>query len=811
METVYTSFWKFIQKTDLSKLEIPIIQRDYAQGREGKEMLRFTFLTNLMGALEGKLPDDEKILTLDFVYGSMANGTIYPLDGQQRLTTLWLLHWYIALRADKLNEAKDSLAKFTYETRISSREFCEMLCRPSNFEAYDGSDIVEYIEDQTWFYSSWKQDPTIQSMLRMLKGTQHDEKDADGFFDGIEELFVVIKGENTVAEFEKYWNTLTGDNCPIVFYYLPLEHFGLTDDLYIKMNARGEQLTSYENFKADLVGYIRNKVKDAEFNNDTTEETEYWKMLNDPQKGFGIKIDTIWTDIFWQNRSSNARIDEICFAFFNRFFFDALFSFKHDGKYVLRVGKAEGKSTIENDNLSYYYLNDSEHTKDAGVFDSRIAYQGLIPYMFHDAGIPLELFRRLSVVLDNYSYYKKQNQDVQCGCCWDEESFQFIPKYIKDKDNRSEIEIKDNAGNRILKVSTLNQVQRVIFHSVCRFFDTDDQRKLTSAALEDWMRVCWNLVSGEDQYGGSQIRSTEAMRRAIEFIDKLDPHNVYSSLKDMEISGNSEFDERCKEEKEKAVRILKNSDWKDRICEAEKCAFFKGSIRFLYRNGQGEEDWDNLFDRKFERAKEYFAVNGVSDSYRKDSALLRAFLSRLNGLPDESIWFDNSSKFWRWLLLNNTYQEIVHEMLNEDTFEIKSTDIWLTCNLLGRVNEGSWHIMHDWRGHKVLTRYARKENGNITSPDQVYAFWDERNKQLQSDGITCNHQYEDSGLFWGWSIVFSLTLNGTEYNFSYESDGCVYLTEFGHKIEGMAPFDARGIRPEDFVNSLKETFKLVTA
>ena len=87
------TFWSFIQK---NKIEIPIIQRDYAQGRLGKEYLRQGFLTNLKEALDEE--DDEKELKLDFVYGSVENGKLQPLDGQQRLTTLWLLHWYIALR-----------------------------------------------------------------------------------------------------------------------------------------------------------------------------------------------------------------------------------------------------------------------------------------------------------------------------------------------------------------------------------------------------------------------------------------------------------------------------------------------------------------------------------------------------------------------------------------------------------------------------------------------------------------------------------------------------------------------------------------
>lgn len=93
------SFWKLLES---KKIVIPIIQRDYAQGREGKEFLRERFLGQLFDALQ----EDAKPLVLDFVYGSVEEDTIYPLDGQQRLTTLWLLHWYLALCAGTLNEDK---------------------------------------------------------------------------------------------------------------------------------------------------------------------------------------------------------------------------------------------------------------------------------------------------------------------------------------------------------------------------------------------------------------------------------------------------------------------------------------------------------------------------------------------------------------------------------------------------------------------------------------------------------------------------------------------------------------------------------
>ena len=43
------TFWKFLQE---NSIEIPIIQRDYAQGRIGKEYLRKTFIESLKAALD---------------------------------------------------------------------------------------------------------------------------------------------------------------------------------------------------------------------------------------------------------------------------------------------------------------------------------------------------------------------------------------------------------------------------------------------------------------------------------------------------------------------------------------------------------------------------------------------------------------------------------------------------------------------------------------------------------------------------------------------------------------------------------------
>lgn len=174
-----TTLWQLLGKC---KVVIPILQRDYAQGRVGYENLREKFLSAIVAALDG-----DKQLKMDFVYGSSdQEGRFNPLDGQQRLTTLWLLHWYLAFRLGKLSEQStiEHLSNFSYETRVSSTNFCQRIVKRGSEIAQGGEEsIADAIIRQTWVPSIWRQDPTVQSMLRMLSG-EHNGK-----VDGIEELF----------------------------------------------------------------------------------------------------------------------------------------------------------------------------------------------------------------------------------------------------------------------------------------------------------------------------------------------------------------------------------------------------------------------------------------------------------------------------------------------------------------------------------------------------------------------------------------------------------------------------------------------
>lgn len=295
MTEIKYTFWDILSK---NRIEIPIIQRDYAQGREGYAHIRDKFLKHIHDCLKDRdKGDSNKQIKLDFIYGYMENGVFYPLDGQQRLTTLWLVHLYIARKIDKLKQ--DEIIKifqhFSYLTRDYSKDFCIKLCEElGKIKLDDGDQLTTVIKNKNWFYSSWLQDPTIVAMLRMIDG----EKDPNYANDGISKVF--NESENLAA----YWKYLTEEKV-IVFDYLNIEESKLSkssaDDLYIKMNARGKLLSCFENFKADLLHH-----------NSNSELPNY--------------LDKEWTDIFWKHYKNKnnfkGNIDEGYFAFINRFCFN---------------------------------------------------------------------------------------------------------------------------------------------------------------------------------------------------------------------------------------------------------------------------------------------------------------------------------------------------------------------------------------------------------------------------------------------------------------------------------------------------------
>lgn len=268
---------------------IPMIQRDYAQGRSNPKSLeiRNQFVSDLKVAIENSQKAKEYPLELDFVYGYIQNDIFYPLDGQQRLTTLFLLHWYLSFKENNLKLTLSTLSKFTYQIRQTSKNFFRKLLELDfDEEKFDNPAFIlsTYIKDQSWFLSKWLADNTIFSCLNVLDLIHEKFKNADI------QLTTLIDNHKT----------------PIIFNFLDIEKLGMSDDLYIKMNARGVSLTSFENLKAELSKLI----KESTFNKKHIYNYEHSEGVSkfDMYKYFITKIDTVWSDYFWDKRNINTNV-----------------------------------------------------------------------------------------------------------------------------------------------------------------------------------------------------------------------------------------------------------------------------------------------------------------------------------------------------------------------------------------------------------------------------------------------------------------------------------------------------------------------
>ena len=259
------TFSKLLEQYD--KILVPMIQRDYAQGRTDKKAtdVRNNLLNDIFSG---------KDVHFDLVFGSKEKRIIdgkekncfIPVDGQQRLTTLFLLYLY-GQKAGKTNTELD-LSKFSYDTRRAASDFCKSITS-EEWAVSNDKNVSDVIKDSSWFMNYWEKDPTVEGMLNMLD-----------------------------AIHEKCKKTIDYPNLDKVsFFFFDLESNGLNENLYLKMNSRGKPLTAFENLKAKMEKVLPENVK--------IEDKCFPNCDASPKDSFKAKwkyfMDRNWTEAFWDS------------------------------------------------------------------------------------------------------------------------------------------------------------------------------------------------------------------------------------------------------------------------------------------------------------------------------------------------------------------------------------------------------------------------------------------------------------------------------------------------------------------------------
>ena len=229
------SFMKLIQLNDIL---IPYYQREYSQGRLDKEAtyIRKHLIADFFDALE-----TNKHLDLNFIYGGTEEkNKVSLVDGQQRVTSLFLLHWYIFIRSGDDKSIINLLNKFVYSARKTTARFCESLIGMDREKIdFNLEKISTQVKNEWWFTGSMSQDSTVRSMLVVLDEIHNQ----------------TIKRELSNEKILQYKKVLLSKECPITVLYLNMDEDGKKvsiHDLYLKMNSRGKPLTDFEIFKSQL-------------------------------------------------------------------------------------------------------------------------------------------------------------------------------------------------------------------------------------------------------------------------------------------------------------------------------------------------------------------------------------------------------------------------------------------------------------------------------------------------------------------------------------------------------------------------------
>lgn len=476
---------------------IPKIQRDYAQGRKKSEDPRAALVRGKI--LNDIFNSNENGIDFQIVFGSeeirkeiskdRTNAHVFiPIDGQQRLTTLFLLTLY----RDKLENKKELEVKFIYETRRAATDFCVDIVN-NDWPDFPNVPPKKAITESTWFQQYWLQDPTVDAMLRMLDDI-HKKYSDFGDIPNIDKIY---------------------------FSYFNLGLALRSDEIYLKMNTRGKELTQFENLKATI-------------------EKEFGELV---PKSWKKKIDSIWQDSFWQENNPTQVPDSRILRFIANLLFVKLADHQDFGK----CNALDEQSIANYENIPELYnrllcmiqlFNIAEKAKKG-------EYVSTDPFVnaFKIIGIT-ETFIYLTYFFD--TVYK---------------GFDLLPYWTY-------------SGSHILDQ---NYSQRAALYGAALYIQNEYSVTGNNNGAREWMRFVWNIAENDvDDFSGFYrvCRLFDEMQELGALKDVL---TLLSSVDSEKLSGTDQF----KEERAKAS-IKDNSQLLRIVKQAESHAFFHGCIRFLF-------------------------------------------------------------------------------------------------------------------------------------------------------------------------------------------------------------------------------------
>lgn len=290
------------------KIIIPDFQRDYCWGDkthghgENKTDIISSFLDTLIEEFNSNRDTDVLLGKID-VYEHPKNH-IYLTDGQQRLTSLYLLlgmlyrneedteqkekircclisdfeetqndnepYLQYAVRESTIFFLKDLVIEFFVGDKVLLEE--EYKIAKSTKQIKDDESLVSFtIKNQPWYFSEYDLDPSIISMLSALSIIEKKRKDID------------IKG------FSKF----IINNVKIQYYDVKDKKHG--EERFVIINTTGKSLTVSENIKPILLANLENPELSKQWEE---RETYFWKNKNEKENIADIGVNDFLTWCF---------------------------------------------------------------------------------------------------------------------------------------------------------------------------------------------------------------------------------------------------------------------------------------------------------------------------------------------------------------------------------------------------------------------------------------------------------------------------------------------------------------------------------
>ncbi|MBO1871467.1 DUF262 domain-containing protein [Lachnoanaerobaculum sp. Marseille-Q4761] len=436
------------------KICIPIIQREYIQGCHDQRIINTT--NKMIDDILTALRNERERVNLNIIYGYSENNVFFPIDGQQRLTLLYLIIYYCAVMGEKIEDFNSNIKSFSYETKDTSKRFFEVILNKAKDISEilnSGKDVVREMKSCLWFQVDWNNDVTINSVLSILK-----------------KLNDKIKKE----EVKVFYNRLK-DGQFVVFDICIERKEGAklnSSTSYISLNARGKMLEDFENVKS-----LFEKIEIT---------------LGKKEKFFSDQYDRKYIDIFYKSVDSSKKLedkteeinqksilfllnsynlvvnifdDDINRKYVHNFenYYEKLYYFNKEnkdvmGKYFDFIHKVLDElyknpelikvypileSTWDEKQVPFFQGKNTFYTTEKGICDPKYAVIFLL-YLFLNSNVSMESLKKLEHVLENIGYtsVRQENFDFAhyiCNALRKEDIYEYFTKVMSIDDVTEDI------------------------------------------------------------------------------------------------------------------------------------------------------------------------------------------------------------------------------------------------------------------------------------------------------------------------------------------------------------------------------------